>query len=269
MTDLTTAIPYDLLGVVFGSWNMLRIPKLFMAFKFPYYVTRMKAHLERHKIFVSVDVTMTINISIIAIVFTHWIACSWAMIFQPEEPNLGLTSAYYWTLTTITSVGFGDITPLDPQGRWFAASMMIIGSMLTAGVIANITSMAHKVVISEDNAQHVMTCVEKYMVEKELPFDLRERCLRYFNTLKGDINEEKILVELVPPPFLPDIALHIYSALLNETVLFISSARVDEFTKSAKPTISQGFIRSVGMLLKEEVVVEGEWIVKDNPDHNR
>ena len=45
---------------------------------------------------------------------------------------------------------------------------IILGSCINAGVIANITAMAHKVVISEDNAQHVTTCVEKYMVEKEV-----------------------------------------------------------------------------------------------------
>ena len=171
--------------------------------------------------------------------------------------------------------------------------MMILGSCLTAGVIANITSMAHKVVISEDNAQHVQTCVEKYMVEKELPYDLRERCLRYFHTLSGDSDESKILSELVPPPFLPEIALHIYSELLKSSPIILSAFKrelvprekltddgkgFNQFniaksksrtTKIATYVANKGFVRSMALLLKEEIVVEGEWIINNNPNHNR
>ena len=166
--DIFTALPYDLLGFFVGGWNMLRIPKLLMAFRFPYYIVQLKTHAEKYHIFVSVDAILTMNISFVAATLTHWIACSWAMIYNDLDSKHRLISGYYWTLTTITSVGFGDIYPITSEGRWFAVSMMILGSCLTAGVIANITSMAHKVVISEDNAQHVMTCVEKYMVEKEV-----------------------------------------------------------------------------------------------------
>jgi voltage-gated potassium channel len=47
-----------------------------------------------------------------------------------EGPENGFTSipvSIYWAITTITTVGFGDITPRTDLGRAVASFMMLLG----------------------------------------------------------------------------------------------------------------------------------------------
>jgi voltage-gated potassium channel Kch len=46
----------------------------------------------------------------------------------------------WWALQTVTTVGYGDVTPADPQGRIVAAFVMLEGIAFLAIVTAVITS---------------------------------------------------------------------------------------------------------------------------------
>lgn len=58
---------------------------------------------------------------------------------QPK--TLGtLPDAMYWAITTLTTVGYGDVTPITPLGKLIAGLTMVIGLVLFAlpiGIIAN------------------------------------------------------------------------------------------------------------------------------------
>ena len=52
------------------------------------------------------------------------------LLYVVEGPEHGFTdipTAVYWAITTITTVGFGDITPKTDFGRLIASVMMLIG----------------------------------------------------------------------------------------------------------------------------------------------
>jgi voltage-gated potassium channel len=52
------------------------------------------------------------------------------VMYVVEGPENGFTSipvAIYWGITTITTVGFGDITPKTDLGRFIASCMMLLG----------------------------------------------------------------------------------------------------------------------------------------------
>jgi voltage-gated potassium channel len=64
-----------------------------------------------------------------------------------EGPANGYTSipvAVYWAITTMTTVGFGDITPKTDLGRFIASFMMLMGwgvlAVPTGIVTAEMTS---------------------------------------------------------------------------------------------------------------------------------
>ncbi len=51
-----------------------------------------------------------------------------------------LPDAMYWAITTLTTVGYGDITPITPLGKFIAGVTMVLGLLLFAlpiGIIAN------------------------------------------------------------------------------------------------------------------------------------
>ena len=61
-------------------------------------------------------------------------------IVDPDDfPSLGL--ALWWAVMTVTTVGYGDIVPVQPAGRAVASVLMIIGyaslSLLT-GIVASV-----------------------------------------------------------------------------------------------------------------------------------
>ncbi len=58
-----------------------------------------------------------------------------SFMYLIEGPETGFTSipvSVYWAVVTLTTVGFGDITPATPQGQMLAALIMLMGYGLIA-----------------------------------------------------------------------------------------------------------------------------------------
>lgn len=69
------------------------------------------------------------------------------LMYLVEGPDNGFTSipvSIYWGITTLTTVGFGDITPKTDLGRFLASAMMLLGwgtlAVPTGIVTAEMTS---------------------------------------------------------------------------------------------------------------------------------
>jgi voltage-gated potassium channel Kch len=60
------------------------------------------------------------------------------VIDHREFPNVWL--GLWWSLQTVTTVGYGDAVPKDPVGRVLAAFVMLEGAAFLAIVTAAITS---------------------------------------------------------------------------------------------------------------------------------
>ena len=60
----------------------------------------------------------------------------------------GFTDALWWSAATITTVGYGDITPVTATGRAVAVVTMIVGISTFAVVTARIASF----LVSDDEA---------------------------------------------------------------------------------------------------------------------
>jgi voltage-gated potassium channel len=70
-----------------------------------------------------------------------------------DFPSLGL--ALWWAVTTVTTVGYGDVVPEEPVGRAVAAGLMIVGFAslsLLAGIIAS--ALIARRAASEPNEAH-------------------------------------------------------------------------------------------------------------------
>ena len=60
-------------------------------------------------------------------------------VFDPEEfPNLG--TGLWWALQTVTTVGYGDVTPENPAGRLVGALFLLEAISFVTIVTAVITS---------------------------------------------------------------------------------------------------------------------------------
>ena len=60
------------------------------------------------------------------------------LLDSEEYPTLGV--AMWWALQTVTTIGYGDVTPTEPSGRIVAGIVMLEGVALLAITTAVITS---------------------------------------------------------------------------------------------------------------------------------
>lgn len=57
------------------------------------------------------------------------------LMYLVEGPEAGFTSiprGMYWAIVTLTTVGFGDITPITPLGQFLASIIMLMGYAIIA-----------------------------------------------------------------------------------------------------------------------------------------
>ena len=61
------------------------------------------------------------------------------LVDREDFPTLGV--ALWWAASTVTTVGYGDVVPVQPAGRFVATGLMIVGfaslSLLT-GIVASL-----------------------------------------------------------------------------------------------------------------------------------
>ena len=61
------------------------------------------------------------------------------LVDREDFPTLGV--ALWWAVSTVTTVGYGDVVPVQPTGRFVATGLMIVGyaslSLLT-GIVASL-----------------------------------------------------------------------------------------------------------------------------------
>lgn len=101
----------------------LRILRIFRVFKLARYLREAQTllhalHETREKITVFLVVIATLVLILGAMMY---------LIEGPENGFDSIPTGIYWAIVTITTVGFGDITPKTPIGQALAAMAMILG----------------------------------------------------------------------------------------------------------------------------------------------
>jgi voltage-gated potassium channel len=51
---------------------------------------------------------------------------------EPDTSFTDIPTSIYWAIVTMTTVGYGDITPVTPLGRFFAGLVMLLGYTIIA-----------------------------------------------------------------------------------------------------------------------------------------
>ena len=160
--DCISCVPIDLISLLVGHYTLLRIPKLLRILKIPAMVTRLQnnfdecLHITMNESQVSCMVMFLCSLLIIV-----WSSAGWNSIRTDERPF----DSVYWALTTLTTVGYGDLTPTNFKETCYAIFVGATGATFTAGIIANVTSFFHDVDISEDNIEHKKNCVKVRITE--------------------------------------------------------------------------------------------------------
>ncbi len=97
---------------------------------------------------------------------------------NPESKIRNLGDALWWAMTTVTTVGYGDLHPVTGTGRIVAAALMIAGITLLGAVTATLASWIVERVSEDDTAQQAATTAHIN--------ELREEIRRLEKSLRSD-----------------------------------------------------------------------------------
>tara|TARA_R100000353_G_scaffold176098_3_gene148960 strand:+ start:106630 stop:107478 length:849 start_codon:yes stop_codon:yes gene_type:complete len=154
--DFLSTIPLYLSFILVGSNFLLtvramRLLRVFRILKITRYVgegNKLKKAL--------IESRAKISIFIFAVLIVAIVAGTLMYLIEGEESGFtNIPVSVYWCIVTLTTVGFGDITPLTPAGQFLASLIMILGY----GVIAVPTGIvsAQYVRKNADDYVHVNT----------------------------------------------------------------------------------------------------------------
>lgn len=123
--------------------RVLRLLRMFRIFRLTEYVEEYQYMGEallasRRKILVFLSAVLMVALVLGTLLY---------IVEGPEHGFTDIPTAVYWAITTITTVGFGDITPRTDLGRFIASVIMLIGwgtlAVPTGIVTAEITVRRH------------------------------------------------------------------------------------------------------------------------------
>ena len=146
--DLLAVLPTYISLIFFGSRylavvRVLRVLRIFRVLKLGHHtkeaaVLKKALYASRRKIIVFIFVVLTLVVII------------GSLIYVIEEEENGFTSiprSIYWAIVTLTTVGYGDISPQTGPGQFLAAIVMILGYSIIAvptGIVTVELSQAQK-----------------------------------------------------------------------------------------------------------------------------
>jgi len=142
--------------IIIRVLRLLRVFRILKLYRFigasSHLVESLKA--SRHKIAVFLSAVMAIVVVMGAAMY---------LIEGPDHGFRSIPESIYWAIITLTTVGYGDITPATPLGKALAAMVMILGYSIIAVPTGIITSELSKQKKPESSGE---LCCEKCGCDK-------------------------------------------------------------------------------------------------------
>lgn len=217
--DLFSCIPFDVLAAIFGHTEIFTILRLFRLVR----IVKIFYLIENITIVPNIFRIQAISIFFLTVV--NWIACGWILIY-PKPIELDITTYYirsfYWALTTLTTVGYGDITPKNNIGMVYNCAVMIIGVGMYGVVIGNVTRMMAAADRYKEQSRERISDLLHFMRHYKIPDELQKSAINHYThklSKRLSENDEKIIAEL-PHALQNEMQIYMKIKLISEIPVF-------------------------------------------------
>lgn len=257
--ELVAAFPWIVLLAPFNpscAWHAaMRYPHLVRVYVLSLHLDDVRDFLELHGRKLSDRVVTAARLTAAAILLIVFMACYWAILRGDHHQSFASAffRAIYFAIVTLTTVGYGDVTPETVSETWFMVVAAAVGATFFAGVVANITSMVHTVDVSESNISHQRVVMETFMRECGVASTTNRKVMAYFDfveTDKAGLDDKKLLDKYLPPNVRDDV-------LLYFTHRMVLACKVFRGTEA-------GFLRLVMLALDQHFYMRGQTVVVQN-----
>ncbi|XP_075903842.1 voltage-gated inwardly rectifying potassium channel KCNH2 isoform X3 [Nelusetta ayraudi] len=225
LIDMVAAIPFDLLIYRNGEETTTLIGLLKTARLLR--LVRVARKLDRYSEYgAAVLFLLMCTFALIA----HWLACIWYAIgnverngsigwlhtlgdqlgkpyngsIQGSGPSIKdkYVTALYFTFSSLTSVGFGNVSPNTNSEKIFSICVMLIGSLMYASIFGNVSAIIQRLYSGTARYHTQMLRVREFIRFHQIPNPLRQRLEEYFqhawsytNGIDMNAGESKTLPE--------------------------------------------------------------------------
>ncbi|XP_015836380.1 potassium voltage-gated channel unc-103 isoform X4 [Tribolium castaneum] len=179
----------------------------------------------------------------------HWLACIWYAIGNAENHskigwleilandthqfygpnNTGgpsiksrYVTALYFTFTSLTSVGFGNVAPNTDAEKIFTICVMLAGSLMYASIFGNVSAIIQRLYSGTARYHTQMLRVREFIRFHQIPNPLRQRLEEYFQHAWAFTNgiDMNSVLKGFPECLQADICLHLNRNLLQNCSVF-------------------------------------------------
>ncbi|KAF7480679.1 Hypothetical predicted protein [Marmota monax] len=254
LIDMVAAIPFDLLIFRTGSDETTTLIGLLKTARLLRLV-RVARKLDRYSEYgAAVLFLLMCTFALIA----HWLACIWYAIGNVErpylEPKIGwldslgaqlgkhyngsdpasgpsvqdkYVTALYFTFSSLTSVGFGNVSPNTNSEKVFSICVMLIGSLMYASIFGNVSAIIQRLYSGTARYHTQMLRVKEFIRFHQIPNPLRQRLEEYFQHAWSYTNgiDMNAVLKGFPECLQADICLHLHRALLQHCPAFRGASK--------------------------------------------
>uniref|UniRef100_A0A8C4SJI7 Potassium voltage-gated channel subfamily H member 6 n=1 Tax=Erpetoichthys calabaricus TaxID=27687 RepID=A0A8C4SJI7_ERPCA len=276
LIDIVAAIPFDLLIFRSGSDETTTLIGLLKTARLLRLV-RVARKLDRYSEYgAAVLFLLMCTFALIA----HWLACIWYAIGNVERPymvhkigwldNLAdqigkryndsdfssgpsikdkYVTALYFTFSSLTSVGFGNVSPNTNSEKIFSICVMLIGSLMYASIFGNVSAIIQRLYSGTARYHTQMLRVKEFIRFHQIPSALRQRLEEYFQHAWSYTNgiDMNAVLKGFPECLQADICLHLNRNLLQNCKAFRGA--------------SKGCLRALAMRFKTTHAPPGDTLV--------
>jgi len=231
--DLISTIPFDLFTIVLRGGGNTDVQKLkFLRAMRLLRLVKLLRLLRVSRIFERWEDRVAINFAVLSLckssigtlLCSHWIGCLWYITaFIEDAPanwvkstsvasyssldDPGVTTydkyvaSWYFSVMTMSTIGYGDISPVTSAERIVCCLMMLIGAGIYAYVVGSITTTVSNMEASSRRYQELMDMLNTFLDDNNISNDLRVSSRAYMRTrqAQGNLtNWQDLLCEMSP-----------------------------------------------------------------------
>jgi CRP-like cAMP-binding protein len=161
----------------------------------------------------------------VVLIIAHWVACGWLALGKIDDKLDAYTNylkALYWTMTTITTIGYGDITPSTNPQTIYTMFVELTGAGMYGYIIGNLASMLANSDLARTQFRAKMEKIQTFMQYRDVPAELQDNIRTYYDYLwnnRRGFDESAVLDEL-PSTLKLQVALHLNKDIIEKVPMF-------------------------------------------------
>ena len=170
------------------------------------------------------------NISCIYIFLGKFTYPNWIVHLGIEQDNFIEIYIYalYYIISTVTTVGYGDVSTYTCLERFFGIFILIVGIMGYSVALTSVSGYIHKMNSKAENYQENIKFLEN-LKENNIYFsqDLYNKIIRYFKYSHNKYDDINLIVENLPFSLRNSLLLEMYNPMIKNFIFFKKISNTD------------------------------------------